>query len=82
MSVEVLYVLRKDAPDFQDLDAVVLLAPAVSDDGTTIPAGTRGTVVGIWAEERSCIVEFAEPDGALATVPSTDLMYATPPAEE
>lgn len=76
MSVEVLYLLRKDEPGFRDLDAVVLVAPVVSEDGDTIPVGTAGTVVGVWTHGEDCIVEFAEPGGTLATVPTSALMHA------
>ncbi|MCJ2008814.1 DUF4926 domain-containing protein [Methylobacterium sp. E-041] len=80
MSVEVVYLLRKDEPGFRDLDTVVLLEPARSHDGETIPAGRAGTVVGVWTDSPDCIVEFSEPDGALATVPATILTHATPTA--
>ncbi|GJE60965.1 DUF4926 domain-containing protein [Methylobacterium trifolii] len=75
MSVEVLYLLRKDEPGaaIRDLDDVVLLADAVTDDGDVIPAGTEGTVVGIWPGGAACEVEFAEPESALATVPASGL---------
>ena len=78
MSVEVVYLLRKDEPGFRDLDTVVLLEPARSHDGETIPAGRAGTVVGVWTDSPDCIVEFSEPDGALATVPASLLTHATP----
>ncbi len=78
MSVEVVYLLRKDEPGFRDLDLVVLLEPAISHDGDTIPAGRAGTVVGVWTDSPDCIVEFSEPDGALATVPASILTHATP----
>ena len=78
MSIEVVYLLRKDEPGFRDLDAVVLLAPVVSHEGDTIPEGRAGTVVGVWTDSPDCIVEFSEPDGALATVPASLLTHATP----
>jgi hypothetical protein len=75
MSVEVFYLLRKDEPgvDLRDLDDVVLLADARTDDGTPIPAGTEGTVVAVWQDGSACEVEFAEPEGALATVRAGDI---------
>ncbi|WP_019906041.1 hypothetical protein [Methylobacterium sp. 77] len=70
MSVEVLYLLRKDDPGgtLRDLDEVTLLAEAMTDDGATVPAGTAGTIVGIWRDGEAFEVEFALPEGALATV--------------
>ena len=43
MSVDFSYLLRKDDPGatLRDLDDVVALAPVVTDDGDTIPAGTE-----------------------------------------
>ena len=77
MSVEVVYLLRKDEPGFRDLDAVVLLEPAISLDGDAIPAGRAATVVGIWTDSPHCLVEFSDPDGALANVPTAILTHAT-----
>lgn len=70
MSVEVFYLLRKDEPgvELQELDDVVLLADAPTDDGDMIRAGTEGTVVAVWQDGSTYDVEFAEPEGALATV--------------
>lgn len=70
MSVEVLYLLRKDEPGagLRELDDVLLLADARTDDGATIRAGTEGTVVAVWHDGPAYEVEFAEPEGALATV--------------
>ena len=75
MSVEAVYLLRKDERAFgvRELDDVVLLADATTDDGDTIPAGTEGTVVSEWSEHEAFEVEFAEPEGALATVPAAQL---------
>ena len=70
MSVDFSYLLRKDDPGagLRDLDDVVVLAPVVTNDGDTIPAGTEGTIVGIWKDGEAFIVEFPEPAGALSTV--------------
>jgi hypothetical protein len=70
MSFEFAYRFKQDAPRsrFRDLDDVVLLAAAVSDDGDTIPAGTEGTIVSVHGDGTSYAVEFAEPEGALVTV--------------
>ncbi|MCK2055630.1 DUF4926 domain-containing protein [Methylobacterium sp. 37f] len=75
MSVEVFYLLRKDEPgvDLRELDDVVLLADARTDDGTLIQAGTEGTVVAVWQDGAAYEVEFAEPEGALATVRATGI---------
>ncbi|CAA2138665.1 MULTISPECIES: DUF4926 domain-containing protein [Methylobacterium] len=70
MSIEVLYLLRKDDPGaaLRDLDDVTLLADVTSDDGVTIPVGTAGTIVGVWRDGEAFEVEFALPEGAVATV--------------
>lgn len=70
MSFEFAYRFKQDAPRsrFQDLDDVVLMAAAVSDDGNTIPAGTEGTIVSVHGDGTSYVVEFADPEGALVTV--------------
>ncbi|MCJ2092276.1 MULTISPECIES: DUF4926 domain-containing protein [unclassified Methylobacterium] len=70
MSVDFSYLLRKEDPGatLRDLDDVVALAPVVTDDGDTIPAGTEGTIVGVWKGGEAFFVEFPEPAGALATV--------------
>jgi hypothetical protein len=75
MSVDFSYLLRKDEPGTQlrELDDVSLLAPAVADDGTPIPAGCEGTVVGVWRDGEAFFVEFAHPEGAIATVRPHDL---------
>jgi hypothetical protein len=70
MSVETLYSLRRAEPAIRDLDRVVLLDQAVTDDGDTMPAGTEGNVVYVTQDARTLIVEFTEPDGALATIPA------------
>ncbi|MCJ2120410.1 DUF4926 domain-containing protein [Methylobacterium sp. J-001] len=75
MSVDFSYLLRKEDPGatFRDLDDVVVLAPVVTDDGDPIPAGTEGTIVGVWKGGEAFFVEFPEPAGALATVLPVDL---------
>ncbi|MDP4023523.1 DUF4926 domain-containing protein [Methylobacterium sp. NEAU 140] len=75
MSVEVVYRLRKDGPGgaFRELDDVRVLADVVTDDGDTIPAGTEGTVVGVWGLGEAYEVEFPEPMGALATIPAAQV---------
>lgn len=68
MSIEVLYLLRKDEPGaaLRELDDVQVLVDVTTDDGDTIAAGTEGTVVSVVGER--VIVEFAEPTGALADI--------------
>ena len=70
MAVDFSYQLRRDDPGaaFRELDDVAVLEPVVTDDGDTIAAGTEGTIVGVWKDGEAFFVEFAEPDGALATV--------------
>lgn len=59
--------------DLRDLDRVVLRVPVTTDDGDVMAAGTEGTVVGVWREGAAYEVEFAHPEGALATVEACDL---------
>lgn len=75
MSVEVFYLLRKDEPEagLQELDDVVLLIDVLADDGSRIESGTEGTVVAIWHDGSAYEVEFAVPEGALATVRAADV---------
>lgn len=75
MSVEVLYLLRKDEPGtaLRELDDVRVLVDVVTDDGDTIAAGTEGTIVAVVHEGDAFIVEFPEPVGALADVRGQDL---------
>ncbi len=70
MSIEFAYRFREEVPrsGFRDLDIVVLTAPVLSDDGTSIPAGTEGTIVSVDESGEMYVVEFAEPEGAFATV--------------
>ncbi|MET0531388.1 MAG: DUF4926 domain-containing protein [Microvirga sp.] len=61
--------LAQEAPSssLRDLDDVVLTVALMSDDGSTIPAGTKGTIVSVHGDGKSYVVEFAEPPGALVT---------------
>lgn len=78
MSVEAIYVMRNQAPQsgLQDLDRVQLTAPVVSDDGDTIAAGSKGTVVGVWHDGAAYEVEFTHPVAGLATVEAAGLRLA------
>lgn len=75
MTVDALYYLRtkEQLSALQDLDDVVLTADVAADSGFVVKAGTEGTVVGIWGDGESYEVEFAEPEGTLATVRATGL---------
>ncbi len=81
MSAETFFLSRADQPGFQELDDVVLLSPAAPVAGGMVAAGLEGTVVAVLAPGRAYIVEFPEPEGALATVPAFKLArmrYAAP----
>ncbi|WP_245524351.1 hypothetical protein [Methylobacterium nonmethylotrophicum] len=52
--------------------------PVTTGDGDAIPAGTEGTIVGIWRDGAACEVEFAQPPGALATVAADGLTLVVP----
>ena len=52
----------------EELDRVELLADVLGDDQVTVPAGSVGTVVAIWAGGAAFEVEFTRPVDALATV--------------
>ncbi|OAS26163.1 hypothetical protein A5481_06795 [Methylobacterium platani] len=52
----------------EELDRVALLSDVVGDDQVTVPAGSVGTVVAIWAGGAAFEVEFTGPVDALATV--------------
>ena len=56
------------------MDRVVLIADAVTDGGDSVAAGTEGTVVGVWRDGAAYEVEFAEPEGALATIEAGQLL--------
>ncbi|MGE8131862.1 DUF4926 domain-containing protein [Methylobacterium sp. NPDC080182] len=56
------------AASIAELDRVTLSQEVEGDEGEKIPAGSTGTVVGIWAGGAAFEVEFAQPLSALATV--------------
>ena len=59
---------------FNELDEVALARPVyVKDVGRELPAGARGTVVGVWEGGRAYEVEFAKPFECLVTVPTESL---------
>lgn len=74
MSVEFAYRFQNVPPSpLRDLDDVTLTAAVLSDDGDTIPAGAEGTIVSVIGADDLYVVEFAEPEGALATVAGNGL---------
>ncbi len=69
MSVDVAYRIQNRPPSpIRDLDDVVLMSAVTSDDGISLAAGTEGTVVSVIGADDLYVVEFAEPEGTLATV--------------
>ena len=59
---------------FDELDDVTLAAPVhVAALDRDLPAGSHGTVVGVWQGGRAYEVEFSEPFEALVTVPAEGL---------
>lgn len=52
----------------RELDRVRILRAVSGDDDVTVPAGTTGTVVAIYADGEAFEVEFTEPVDTLATV--------------
>ncbi|AWN39015.1 DUF4926 domain-containing protein [Methylobacterium radiodurans] len=52
----------------RELDHVRLLSAVTGDDAQCVPAGTTGTVVGIYAGGEAFEVEFTRPVDTLATV--------------
>ena len=53
-----------------ELDRVTIGCEIEGDAGETIPSGSSGTVVAIWADGAAYEVEFVNPVSALATVKS------------
>lgn len=62
----------------RELSVVALVRPATTDDGTEMPAGSEGTIVGIWAGGEAYEVEFVEPVAGLATVEAAGLRPVSP----
>lgn len=63
----------------KELDIVVLTTDVTDHDGTVIPAGTSGTIVGVWRARDGYIVEFAEPEGSLADVEQHEIRLDVSP---
>lgn len=71
MSIETMHTLRKApavTPLFPELSVVATLRDLKTDDGLTVPAGSRGTVVEVYAAGEAYEVEFARPVIGNATV--------------
>ena len=70
MSVEFAYRFREDVPrsSLRELEDVVLTVAVEGDDRLTIPAGAEGTIVSVYNGGEAYLVEFAEPEGTLASV--------------
>jgi hypothetical protein len=61
---------------FAELSVVAVLRDVLTDDGAIVPAGTEGTVVGVWGEGEAYEVEFDEPVVGNATVRADALRAA------
>lgn len=69
--VQTLYVSEAapvPADVLRELSRVELTVAVVGDDGATVPAGSVGTVVAVWAHGAAYEVEFVRPVQELATV--------------
>lgn len=58
--------------------SLVRLASDLDVDRRTIPAGSTGAIVSIWAGGEAYEVEFIEPFHAVVTVAAPQLMQVTP----
>ena len=56
-----------------ELDLVTLSAAVRTDEGDTVPEGTMGAVVAIWAKGEAYEVEFTGAFAGLATVPADQI---------
>lgn len=63
-----------DGAPIRELDRVRVLEPVTGDGDEPIPAGSTGTVVGIYAQGAAFEVEFTEPVDALATIEARSLL--------
>jgi hypothetical protein len=73
--VSTTFVLTPDAPSaIRELDTARLLVPVTDDDGREVPAGSVGTVVGVWNQGEAYEVEFVAPFQSLATVEGGQLV--------
>ncbi|MCJ2056082.1 DUF4926 domain-containing protein [Methylobacterium sp. J-048] len=71
MSFETMHTLRKvpeAKPLFPELSVVATLHEVVTDEGLPVPAGSRGTIVEVYAGGEAYEVEFASPVVGNATI--------------
>jgi len=66
----------KPRPIFPELSRVRLAKEFCLGEGKTLPVGTSGTVVGVWAQGEAYEVEFSKPFHAVLTVPAQQLRKA------
>jgi len=79
MSFETMHTLRRDpevTPLFSELSVVVTLCDTVTDDGRSVAAGSRGTIVEVYAGGEAYEVEFARPVIGNATIRAEALKAA------
>jgi len=79
MSIETMHILRKvpsSTPLFAELSVVALARPIETDDGSSVPEGSYGTVVAVYGGGAAYEVEFAYPVAGNATVEASDLRAA------
>lgn len=53
---------------FPELSVVETLCAVETDEGVTVPVGSRGTVVAIWGDGQAYEVEFTRPVVGVATM--------------
>lgn len=79
MSIETMHTLRKapePSPLYPELSVVSTLRDLLTDDGLAVPAGSRGTIVEIYAAGAAYEVEFARPVVGNATITADALTAA------
>lgn len=64
----------------RELSRVALTAPYETEDGSVLPEGSEGTIVGTWARGAAYEVEFTKPFAALVTVEPEHFRITTDPA--
>ena len=79
MSIETMHTLRKGpdaSPLYPELSVVSTVRDLQTDDGLTVPAGSRGTIVEVYAAGAAYEVEFAHPVVGNATITAEALTAA------
>lgn len=79
MSIETLHTLRRApvaSPLHHAYSVVVLVSDIATDDGQTVPAGSRGTIVEVYGAGAAYEVEFVRPVVGNATVRAERLRAA------